>query len=238
MAEYAYPYDDTGSAASNLVKDEVQVLTPNNDDPFRFFVPTHAPLYATNLKMMHRDSLGVLTPMVEGVDYAPTVKYIAATRANGSLVFGGFTIINHRLNGVVLLDYQCLGGKYSADRDFVVAAIAEHNYNPRVCAWDQLTSIQELFPPSSHPQDLDSFYGMKDLIQAMNGIRDVLAVGSPPSNLLITHVLDTNNPHQTLPLVPNLAKATDAEVQSAQAVDKTVTLKQLVQAGAITPSSP
>lgn len=197
MTTVSYPFDSTGRASTNLVTNEPQVLTRINGDAFRIFIPNYAPFYRTNFKVVGRDALGNSVPLTEGKDFNFIMKYIGATRANGSIVYGGIAILNQAITGTVTTTYQTMGGKYSADRGYVVQTIAENNYNPRRVAWDQVTSIQETFPPSPHPQDLDTFTGYKDLVDAVNRIQAAVAQNNPLENVVWKHILDLNDPHKT-----------------------------------------
>lgn len=209
MPAVSYPYDDTGLAQSNKVTGETQVLTQINDDPFRFLIPTFAPFYHNNFVITGADTLGNIVEMNLGVDYNFCTPYIAASRANGSPISGALYIINKNIVGTVTLEYQCLGGAYSADRSQVVSTIAENNYNPRRCAWDQITSIQETFPPSSHPQPLDTFTGFRDLIDAIDRVVSTISTANPLSGPFYQHVLDTADPHETIAQIePVYAKKT------------------------------
>ncbi len=201
MADVTYPYDSSGNAATNLVRDEPQILTQINDDPFRYFIPNFAPFYQNNFVLKARNNLGVYTTLRAGIDYNFCMKYIGATRANGMMVWGGIYIINKEIQGTLLVTYQCLGGAWSANRDYVLQVIEENNFNPRRCAWDQLTNVPDKFPPSGHPEDLDNFTGFRDLIASVDRIANAVATANPLQNAFYQHVLDHNDPHQTLALV-------------------------------------
>lgn len=202
MPTASYPIDYTGQAASNLVVDEPQVLTVINGGPFRSLIPDFAPFYVNNFKIIADDGEGGEYELTYGLDYQFIMKFIGATRGIGYVVYGGVTILNKQVMGTVKLQYQCLGGKYSADRNYVVQAIAESNYNPRMVAWDQVTSIQEVFPPTQHAQQLDTFSGLTDLITAINEIGAKIAeTPDPLQGMLYQHILNRNDPHQTLALI-------------------------------------
>lgn len=201
MAEVSYPYDSSGNAPSNLIRDEPQVLTRMNADPFRYFIPDFAPFYETNFSLRGTDTLGNSVTLRKYVDYNFATKYIGATRANGLAVWGSVYIIRKDLQGTVYVTYQCLGGQYSANRNYVVEAIAANNYNPRRCAWDQLTNVPEKFPPSGHSQDIDTFTGFRDLIDAVDRLVVKVGTANPLQNAFYQHVLDVNDPHRTMVLV-------------------------------------
>lgn len=217
MPTVSYPYDPTGTAASNLVVNEAHTLTTINEDPYRFFVPMFAPLYTHNLKITYIEEVsGIEYEFVEGRDYDPIVPYMSASRALGKPIYAAISFINDKINGTVYISYQCLGGEYSADRDYVVANIAEHNYNPRVCSWDQLTSIQCAFPPDQHQQDIDTTTNYRDLLIKCDEIRDAIASkdSSPIYQLVVNHILDLNDPHKTLRLIQDFGGLTEPQVQA------------------------
>lgn len=203
MATVSYPLDLDGNAPSNLVQRELQVLIAQNDTPYRFFVPTFAPLYLTNLKIEGTSQTGTIVELKDGIDFYCSLIYKGATASTGKPVYGGITVVNREINGPFYVTYQTLGGKYAANRQFVVDTIAENNFNPRKIAWDQVTNIQETFPPSPHPQDLDTFTGLIDLIGAVGGVRDAILQTPGPDSIIWKHILDFNDPHQTLKLIPS-----------------------------------
>jgi len=216
-APVTYPLDLTGNNPANLVKNELQVLSLPNDTPYRFFAPTFAPFYLTdNMSITGLDQTGVRIELKQGIDYYPSLIFQAATWSTGRLVYAGITIMNTKINGPFYMTYQCLGGKYSANRNFVMEQIAEYNYNPRTHSWDQITNIQEQFPPTDHPQDIDTFTGFRDLLDGVYSIRDVLGLRPGPNNIIWKHVLDLQDPHETLRLIPAIGDfATKKDVADA-----------------------
>lgn len=197
MADVTYPYDSTGIAPSNLIVNEQQVLSLINGDAYRYFIPSFAPFYQTNFSLTGTNGLGNAVVLKEGVDFEFTAKYIGPSRANGKMVQGAISIINQDIQGHVSLTYQCLGGPWSANRNFVIQTIAENNYNPRRIAWDQVTNAPTVFPPTTHPQPLDTFTGMRDLIDAINGIKLAPRDDESLRKLIWDHIFDLNDPHDT-----------------------------------------
>lgn len=216
MATVSYPLDLDGNAPSNLVQNELQVLIAQNDTPYRFFVPTFAPFYLTNLKIEGTSQTGTRVELKDGIDFYCSLIYKGATASTGKPVYGGITIVTRSVNGPFYMTYQTLGGKYAADRQFVVNTIAENNFNPRKIAWDQVTNIQETFPPSPHPQDLDTFTGLIDLIGAVGGVRDAILQTPGPDSIIWKHILDFDDPHKTMSKIPPLGDfATKEDVANA-----------------------
>lgn len=202
MALVEYPYDPNGNSPANLVKNEKQTLSQINGDPFRYLIPVQAPFYVNNFSATAKNASGSTILLKHGIDYQFNARYIGATRANGMAIYGAVIIINKDIQGPVTLQYQCLGGAYSADRDYVIQTIAQNNYNPRRIAWDQVTNAPTTFPPSGHPEDLDTFTGFRDLNDAIYALRDARVDPTTLQNELRKHILDVNDPHKTLAKIP------------------------------------
>ena len=212
-----YPLDIEGNKPSNLVT-EIHTVTQLNLAMYRIIVPVHAPFYITNFSLTHIGTGGAETTLNEGVDFAFCLPYEAAARSLERLLYGGIAIINPNLTGKYSVKYQCLGDKWSANRNHVLQALAASSYNPRQVYWDQLTDVQELFPPIRHNDDLASMKGLDDLIDAFDRI--TLAIMNRPS---------PNATMVGLGNVPNLPLATDSDILARSSVDKFVTLKQVLQ---------
>lgn len=202
MATVSYPYDPTGLSPANKVDGETQVLSQVNTDPYRYFIPNFAPFCKQGFVAVGRNALGAQVPMTFGIDYIFSSKYIGASRATGVMWFGAVSVINKNIQGPVTLTYQTLGGQYAADRNYVIQTIAQNNYNPRRIAWDQVTNAPTTFPPSPHTEDIADMKGMGDLIDALNRIEIAVANQNPALDQLRAHMLDHNDPHETLRLIP------------------------------------
>lgn len=226
-----YPLDTTGLNPACLVTDELHTLTEVNANPYRLIVPTFAPFYLDHLEVEHIDNLGQVTPLVEGVHFGLCLIYLAGSRSIGKMLHGAISINTNFPNGTInLKKYQTLGGSWTADPNYVLTALAAQVYNPRVTAWDNITDVQAIFPPINHDQNLDYVFGYQDLITAIQGIVAQIAAGPNQSLPFIRHLMDVQSPsHVGLDLVQNIASATDLEATMPLAVDKHVTLRQLLQ---------
>lgn len=217
MPTISYPLDTQGNSPANLVT-ETHTVTSINLAMYRIIVPTHAPFYLTNFSLYHIGIGDVRTKLDEGIDFVFCLPYEAAARSLGKKLYGGAAIINSRLSGRYEVTYQCLGDKWSADRNYVLQALAASSYNPRQVYWDQLTNVQEIFPPLPHTDDMSGMKGLEHLIESLDAM--TLAVINRPYPT--PHMLGLGN-------VPNLPLATDTDVANRSKVDKFVTLKQVVQ---------
>lgn len=235
MSEISYPFDTTGTASTNLVTGELHTLTEVNSAPYRILIPTFAPFYLNNLQVEHVSILGQATPLNEGVDFYPSLPYMAAQRSTGRAVYGGLAMISDIPQGTIRLRYQTVGGEWCADRDHVYNMLLTMAYNERLTWWDRITNVQELFPPTEHTNDATDIEGHHALLAKMENIVQAILTrtdNAPAS--YVAHLLAQGNVHgltkQDLELekVSNLPMATDAEVMSREPVDKYITLRQLL----------
>lgn len=235
MSEFTYPYDPTGEAATNLVKNELHTLTEVNSAPYRVLIPTFAPFYLANFALVHVSPVGVETPLVEGTDFYFSLPYMAASRSIGKMLYGGVAVISTLPQGTIKISYQTLGGKWCADRDHLYEMLLARVYNPRVVWWDQITNVQDLFPPTQHDQSVGDIAGHVSLLESLEALRQ--AILSKPNDVpaaMIGHIAGRGNPHETskadlgLSDVENLPWATDQEVVERTPVDKVVTLRQIL----------
>lgn len=233
MSNLTYPLDTVGNAATNLVSNEPHNLTPTNSSPYRVLIPYAAPFHTTNLQVVHLSAQGVETPLTENVDFQLSLRYIGASDALGKSVYGGIRILNPMLEGMVYITYQTLGDKWIADRDYALERLTESVYNDRLTVWDNLTNVQDLFPPQPHTVPLDSIYGQKELIDALMKIVGAIANPDSTQTPFSLHMFDTNDPHHTLPRVLDaienqaIWRDTVRRVVGAISLDKLATVSQL-----------
>lgn len=239
MPNVTYPLDTTGISPANLVRDEPHVLTEINDATYRIIIPDFAPFYQDNFQLRYSDGAGNISILEKGIDFDFCLPYMDASRAIGKYLFGALTIHNAYVQGYLAVDYQTLGDKWVANKNYVLEQLVEHNYNPRVVYWDQLTNVQQTFPPTSHAQDYDTIYGQKSVIEAIDKIIAAILAGPSATNDYRSHVLAKGNVHgltaadlgiseaSTLPL------ATLVELETLDPVEKLFSLKQMLDSGII-----
>ena len=235
MADPTYPLDTTGTAPSNLVTGERHTLTEINSATQRILIPTFSPFYLSNLVVSHVATDGTMAPLVEGSDYYVVLPYMVASRSTGLPIYGGIAINTDITQGTIDLQYQTLGGSWCADTAYVYERLLEAVYNARTTWWDNLTNVQEIFPPTAHSLPVGEIDGVTDLIAKMEAIR--LAILANPNTIppvLLEHVLQTGNVHGLtkadlqLEHVQNYPQATDEDVLAKRALDKVVTLRQIL----------
>ena len=238
MPEVQYPFDPTGSAATNLVTGELRTLTEVNAAPYRILIPSHAPFYLNNLLLEHINEQGIATPMTEGVDYYPVLPYMAASRSIGQPIYGGLSIISTLPQGIMRVQYQTLGGTWTADADYVYEQLLSSVYNNRTTWWDRLTNVQDLFPPMDHEHVADDIEGHQALLAKLDTIREaILNQPTTVPDLLLkfqAHIAEEGNVHKLhkndidLGHVENLPFATDQEVLELKEENRYISLRQVV----------
>lgn len=239
MPNVTYPLDTTGISPANLVRDEPHVLTEINDATYRIIIPDFAPFYQDNFQLRYSDGAGNISILEKGIDFDFCLPYMDASRAIGKYLFGALTIHNAYVQGYLAVDYQTLGDKWVANKNYVLEQLVEHNYNPRVVYWDQLTNVQQTFPPTSHAQDYDTIYGQKSVIEAIDKIIAAILAGPSATNDYRSHVLAKGNVHGLTAADLGLSEASTLplasleELQNLDPVQKLFSLKQMLDSGII-----
>lgn len=113
--------------------------------------------------------------LVEGVDFAFCLEYIAATRELGKVVYGGLTLHNLELNGIIEYKFKRPDIVPLLDKNYILTTMVEMAYNPRTTSLDMVTNIPDFLPPLPHHQDYDTLFGQKSLIEAVNAIAEAIA---------------------------------------------------------------
>lgn len=233
--QYQYPLDLTGTASSNFIEGEPQVITEINGSFSQIIIPDFAPFYLDNLKLTHLAQDITQTPLVKDVDYFVAYPYQDMARESGKLAFGAIVVIRRGLAGRFKLDYQTVGDKWVADTNIVKHNLLEKLYNPRMVYWDQITNVQDKFPPVDHSHEITEMDKWPALLEALNGI--IRALGNrnfAESSIYPTVVtyLDTYLPSLLskeavgLGDIVNLPLATAEDIATPNAVKKYFTLDQ------------
>ncbi len=184
-----YPLDLSGNNPANLIKNEMHSVSESHFRDYYFIVPLFSPFYIDNFEMYMLVG-GNKRKLIEDVDYSFCLNYVAATRSTGKAVYGGLTLHNLDLNGILGITYQTVGGEHIADRLYVLQYFADKIYNPRTCIWDVITDVPKNFPPTPHYQDFDQFYGQEELVKALGEIRDAILQKAKTNAEIIGEVLD------------------------------------------------
>lgn len=191
---YAYPFDPTGTLASNKISGEQHVITAANYRDFHYIVPTYAPFFSDGLVVKFRDSNNVVTTLTEGVDYLLSHWFISASRACAKPIYGSISFMNLALSGVIVIDYQSLGGMWTQDSATITEIMGDLIHNPRITAWDVVVNMPVTFPVIDHQWDLVDLVGASDVVTALGTIETALRATGVAG--LSTHLTDYGNPHR------------------------------------------
>lgn len=230
-----YPFDPNAELESNFILQERHTLSSVNAAPYRIIIPDFAPFYVNDFSATYVSLSGIPEPLIEGVHYYMALNYVGASRSTNKSVYGGIPIITSFANGYIDISYRVVGGPWCADVDHVYRMLLETVYNPRMTWWDNLTNVQEVFPPTPHQQPVDDVSGLTDMLGSLDGIRQAIlqAPGEAPASY-VAHLVSKGNVHDmTLgdlgcQEAATLAIATDVEVLERQRIDKAVTLRQIL----------
>lgn len=224
-----YPFDPTGTSPTNTVGNpnrETHVVTASVGGNMNYIVPLAAPFFRLGL-VVEKIVGNVHTPLVEGVDYMLTHRFLAATQSLGKPVYGSISIINANLAGTVGLKYQTVGGDWTLDDVNIVRQLTNDMYNIRTVSWDQVAGLPYAFPPGPHSQPLEDMKGYEDLLAKMDEIKAaIIANGTDPAGALaqLAAHINSNAGHNKaqvgLALVQNYAMAVSADWPLAVAINK------------------
>lgn len=193
MASTPYPFDPTGVVATNKIVGEQQILTAANHRDFHFVVPDFAPFFAEGLVVKHRDLSNVVRTLVEGVDFYTTHWFISASRGCAKPIYGSISFLDLSLTGVIILEYQTLGGVWTQTSTKIAEILADVLHNPRTTAFDVVIDMPVSFPVIDHAWDLADMVGMSQMVEAVNEIADTLRqTGAEGIN---DHMARVDNPH-------------------------------------------
>ena len=233
--QYSYALDTTGINPANLITDELHTVTAVNDRTYHFIVPTFAPFFANTLRLAKVDGQNLI-PLVEGVDWHPSLQFHGASIVTAKPVYGAISFTDLQFAGTVQIEqYQTLGGEYTLDLPTMNQVIGDIVYNPRGLSWEQVTNLQKMFPPIDHPWDFNNLAGTEELIGAIGRIEAAILAGATTD--LDAHIRDQLNPHRTnknqvgLSLVENFPPAT--LIQAIQGTSNTSLITPMTLRGVL-----
>jgi hypothetical protein len=188
---FFYPFDPTGSATTNLVSGERQVINSSGIMNFFYIVPKAGPFYRDSLKVKLYPS-GV--ELVEGIDYNPTHYFHAGSHSTGLALYGSITFYDHTLTGTVSLEYQTIGGDWVLDEAAITQLLANNLVDPRITTWDEAVDLPYQFPVIDHEFNIDNFIGADDIVTKLISIKE--AINAMAAGTSSSHMQDFSNPHQ------------------------------------------
>lgn len=166
------PLDLTGSAAGNLIIDEVHTFTVSQD---RRFVPSAGPFYPDSLVVRDNVSGRIMVP---NLDYKVILPQRDAQMASGLDVSGAIWV-NDTTAGSVRIRYQAVGGIYSNLYDTIIELLNNIPSNTLFgqVSWNQVFGQPVQYPPTSHMHDVRSLFNMGDVVNVLEKIRLAILTG-------------------------------------------------------------
>lgn len=192
-AGLSYPFDPTGTLATNRITNEQQIITAQNGHGYHFIVPNLAPYFEDSLKLSYRDPQGVYRPLIKNVDWYSSHTFIQASRACAKPISGSISFLNNQLTGVVTLEYQTVGGSWTLDPAKIAQILADKLNNPRITTWEEVVGYPIKFPVIDHEWDLVDLVGMSSAVEVLKRIEDQLRQSGQSG--LAEHIANKNNPH-------------------------------------------
>ncbi len=180
----SYPFDATGLLASNLITNEQHVVNSFSYLGGYLIVPNFAPFFTNNFVLEYTDSSTPLKTLVLGQDYQFVLPYWAATRSIGEPVYGGILITGTALTGTCQMQYQTLGGMWTANVEYVLTQVMQEMGDPRSVIWDVLTNVQEIFPSVNFSNTIDTSSGVDNLVDQFFSLAAAIA-NKPQPTLVI-----------------------------------------------------
>ena len=179
----SYEQDVTGENPANLINRESHVVSEINTITQDILVPNFPPFFPNNFRLEVQDSNGVYSPLVEGEDYEFLLPWYSLKEETGKFVYGGVKVHRKPAGPMIFMTYQCFGGHHTADRNKLLMALADYVWNPRIIQFDQLTNIQETFPPNQHQQNLEQFRKWEGVQEALNNLTEKMGNNAEPTLL-------------------------------------------------------
>lgn len=195
MAEspISYPFDPSGSNASNKIHGEKHVLNSYALKDYHFIIPKLAPFFIYGLTVKN---LSTGQPLIEGVDWVATHHFLSASRATARPLFGSISILDKELTGVIELDYQTIGGDWTIDSDAILQIMLQRQINPRITTWEEITNYPINFPVIDHQWHLQDMVGMNEVKEALLAMSVTLEETADIKLRASDHYTNKDNVHE------------------------------------------
>lgn len=187
-----YPLDMSGNNPSNFIQNELHSVSESYFRDYFFIIPNMSPFFVDNF-FMSVTTNGVTRNLIEDIDFSFVLSDVTGTRTTGKAMYGGVSLHNLDLNGILSVSYQTIGGENVADRLRVLTHLAEKAYNPRTTIFNIIDGVPTAFPPVPHYQDYDQFFGQEEVVNQLHLIRDAILQNSTSTQLAIQNFLASTN---------------------------------------------
>jgi hypothetical protein len=173
-----YPLDLTGTAASNLITNELHISTEQYIHNHYYIFPQYVSFYKSSLivKVYNGSSWAALTP---NVDYIFKAIHLNATRLSGHELYGFIELINPTVNQTVSLTYQTLGGSKQPNVDTLINTIIDDYKDTPIYILDVLTTDFDpvIQTPTPSFSDYPNTKGELEVVEKLHDIANSIASG-------------------------------------------------------------
>lgn len=154
-----YDGDLSGVNPDFFEKDEPHVIAEISEKTNNVLIPNFPPFFPNNFSIGTRDTAGVFSPLREKEDFEFVYPFYSLEKETGKIVYTGVQILKPIASPMLYVSYQRLGGKFQTSRKVLLENLATYVWSPRLIQFDQLTDIQETFPPNQHQQNMNTLKG-------------------------------------------------------------------------------
>lgn len=177
MKDFKLPLDYSGKAASNLVPDEVHVLSNRQ---VRTLVLNYGGFFTESLKLI---DLATNKPLDRGTDYSPGDIYAIPTMESGKEVCADLIITNPNISNNISATYQAVGDKWSSNHTAVFSEAANLLLDDRPLAWTDIYGRPwYLTPKQHHLHDSADMYGLEYIVAGLEYINEAIIRGDAASH--------------------------------------------------------
>lgn len=210
-----YPYDPTGLAETNLVVGEPHSIPILKN---RAFALNAGPFFADSVVVRTQVDNTVL---VRDVDYVVLYIYQEATRKVGQEISAVIFVTNVAISGLLLVDYQVLGGEFSSNVSAIQQLIESLEIDNRAIVWDDIIDRPVTFPPAPHLHDVGDLYGMEAVVNAINDLNTAVMQGDQTAIAIVTDQVS----QQATQIISLLATTQQHSLQIAQLLNRVAILE-------------
>ena len=224
----ALEFDPTGQSTANRVPVSFNVSPPSSITATYFTIPGNSPFFTSDAVLTLTDNTGQTRELIYGDDFLWAFKFFEGSLSTTKDLWAGISFIDRTIEGSCTLEANWLGGDWIVSDSHVAQILANTVENPRIVSWDSVANLPYKFPGLPAMPDVNTLYGMNDVVTQLSIIAQVIAAQNPDAGndsgggVGGEHILNTNNPHGTtkehvqLGLVQNLGLSilTDVETET------------------------
>lgn len=185
----SYNQDASGENPANFIVREPHVIAEINALTNDVLVPNFPPFFPKDFAIETLDPSGTYSPLESGVDFELVLPYYGFEKETGKFIYGGSKLHRKPTSPMIYVTYRTLGGPHVGNRNKVLVALAEYVWNPRIIQWDQVTDVQETFPPNQHEQDLVTLKGWNVVEEKLITIIEKMGIAQEPTLLFQQQVI-------------------------------------------------